>query len=119
VTRYATSSDSPPSRAAAWSCLAANLFLWPGLGSIAARRKVGLVQMGLSAAGVVMVCVCFVWFFYHWVKAGRPPAWSGPYVRIGVMGAVIFMLSWFWALATSISIVRSTKHGPPPLPQSQ
>ncbi len=69
----------------------------------------GIGQLALAVAGFVMVVV---WFFeimiqYYGQVTGdvqvRSVGW------IGEAGAILFIASWFWALVTSLSLLRQAK----------
>jgi hypothetical protein len=87
-----------------------NQLATPGLGSLMAGRwAAGIGQLVLAVAGFVMVVV---WFFevmiqYYGQVTGdvqvRSVGW------IGEAGAILFVVSWFWALATSMSLLRQAK----------
>ncbi len=106
-----------PSRAAARNAALVNLLATPGLGSLMAGRWVaGLGQLAVAVAGFVMVVV---WFFkvmiqYYGQVTGevqvRPVGW------IGEVGAILFVASWFWALVTSVNLLRQAKAGGPAEP---
>jgi 4a-hydroxytetrahydrobiopterin dehydratase len=98
---------NPINRAAARNAALVNQFATPGLGSLMGRRwLVGAGQLFLSLTGCVMVCV---WFFkelsqYYGQITGdvkvQPMGW------IGEWGGIFFVVSWFWALVTSFSLLR-------------
>jgi hypothetical protein len=102
--------QKPPSRAAARNAALVNQLATPGLGSLMAGRwAAGIGQLVLAVAGFVMVVV---WFFevmiqYYGQVTGdvqvRSVGW------IGEAGAILFVASWFWALATSMSLLRQAK----------
>ena len=108
-----------PSRAAARNAALVNQLATPGLGSLMAGRWVaGLGQLAVAVAGFVMVVV---WFFeimiqYYGQVTGdvtaRPVGW------IGEIGAILFVASWFWALVTSISLLRLAKDDEPAEPKT-
>ena len=85
-----------------------NLAATPGLGSLMARRWVaGSGQLGLSIAGF---CLVMVWFyqlvviqFYGQIDGAveaKPVGW------IGLLGAGLFGVAWFWSFVTSMSFSR-------------
>lgn len=106
---FSTGPKTPLSRAKAWACTGANLLLWPGLGTAAAGRKVGLVQMGISGAGVVMVLVGVVGFYGRWFNSTEVPGWRDQYSLTGLGGTALFILTWFWALFSSLSLLHEAR----------
>jgi len=87
-----------------------NQFATPGLGSIMAGRYwSGGGQLLLSAGGFVLV---LAWVAlpmresYNMIYSDAPPR---SFVWLGVAGGVLFLVSWFWALITSINVVRRAK----------
>ena len=99
----------------------------PGLGSIIAGRYVsGAGQLLLAVTGFTFFIVWFVAVmrqFYGQIQGNvevKPVGW------IGWSGLAIFAASWFWALGTSVSLMREAKRtnasiftqpeSPPPLP---
>jgi len=113
--------QKPASQSAARNAALVNQLATPGLGSLMAGRWIaGIGQLVLAVAGFVMAVV---WFFeimiqYYGQVTGdvqvRPVGW------IGEIGATLFVASWFWALVTSISLLRQAKTdgraGPKPVP---
>ena len=97
----------PVSRTAARNAALVNQLATPGLGSLMGRRWIaGTGQISLALIGFVMICA---WFFkeltqYYGQIAGdvkvEPVGW------IGEWGAILFVVSWFWALVTSFSLLR-------------
>jgi len=80
-----------------------------------ARRWHGLVQMGVSAAGVVMVLIGFAGYFARYYDTLERPGWGDAYANVAVGGAALFALTWFWALISSLFILRSAVRPPPRL----
>jgi len=113
--------QKPISQSAARNAALVNQLATPGLGSLMAGRWLaGLGQLALALAGFVMVVV---WFFavmiqYYGQVTGdvtpHPVGW------IGEVGAILFIASWFWALVTSINLLRQAgaaePAGPKPAP---
>ena len=109
----------PLDRQTAWGCLTTNLLVLPGLGSVAAGRKTGYAQAAFALVGLVLSGAFASWFFTAWFHAPRAPAdvdelkqffvGGMAYVKAGGIGFACFLLGWFWALATSINIVRGSK----------
>ena len=103
-----------------------NQFGTPGLGSIMAGRYTsGTGQLLLAVTGFSFFIVWFVAImrqFYGQIQGNvevKPVGW------IGWSGLAIFATAWFWALGTSISLMREVKRNnaaaftqpqPPPLP---
>jgi len=105
-----------------------NQFATPGLGSVLAGRYLsGAGQLLLSVAGFSLELLWFVAVmrqFYGQIQGNvdvKPVGW------IGLSGLAVFAAAWFWALVTSISILREVKRNhavvftpaqppPPPLP---
>ncbi len=96
---------TPVDIGAARNAALVNQLATPGLGSLMAGRWIaGSGQLALAVAGFVLV---IVWFFkvmiqYYGQITGdvqpHPVGW------IGATGGILFLASWFWALATSISL---------------
>ncbi len=109
--------DQPLSEGAARNCFIANQFATPGLGSLIGGKWVsGMGQLILAIIGFILV---MVWFFLTLKEAytlmdstGTPPS----YAWVGISGAVIFAGSWFWALATSVQLLREARRNKPPVP---
>ncbi|MCX8156962.1 MAG: hypothetical protein N3J91_11040 [Verrucomicrobiae bacterium] len=99
----------PPEPAQAWGMAAANLFLWPGLGTILARRKSGLVQMGISGGGLIMALVGLVGFYGRWFTTTEFPGWRDRYILLFLVGLALFILTWLWALVSSIQLIRAAR----------
>ncbi len=110
-------------REIAQGCLTANLAI-PGLGSVIAGRKVGLVQLAIYFLGFALTLifgVSFVlWALSHWSQFygefNRPD--SDPSValadlwhrtRWALLGIVLFAVSWLWALWTSRDLLAETR----------
>lgn len=107
-----------PSQAAARNAALINQLATPGLGSLMAGRWLaGIGQLALAVAAFAMVVV---WFFevmvqYYGQVTGNVQMRSVGW--IGEIGAILFVASWFWALVTSISLMRQAKAGEPrPVP---
>ena len=115
--------QKPASRSAARNAVLVNLLATPGLGSLMAGRWIaGVGQLIVALAGFVLV---LVWFFevmiqYYGQVSGNVPV--RPVGWIGETGAILFVASWFWALVTSISLLREAnaahpeESGAPPPP---
>jgi hypothetical protein len=107
------------SRTAARNAALINQFATPGLGSLMAGRwMAGTGQLLLALAGFAFV---IKWFFETMVQAYNqingdvsPQSVAG----VGEMGAVLFLMAWFWALVTSLSLVKRAKSEEPPVSQT-
>ena len=116
----------PLTSAMARNAVLINQFATPGLGSIVAGRYFsGTGQLLLALTGFSCFIVWFVAImrqFYGQIQGNvevKPVGW------IGWTGLVVFAAAWFWALITSISLMREVKRNhtaiftqpqPPPLP---
>lgn len=87
-------------------CIAINLLATPGLGSLMARRFVagiGQLALAVGGSGLVVVWICEAFYRMTMDAMGQPSAqpahdWLFKY------GAIIFGVSWVWALITSVSL---------------
>jgi hypothetical protein len=106
---FSTGDNPPPEPAHAWGMAAANLLLWPGLGTALARKKSGLVQMGLSGGGLLLTVVGMAGFYFRWMTTTEFPGWRDRYVLCFAAGMVCFAIAWLWALGSSIQIIRAAR----------
>jgi hypothetical protein len=118
----------PLDRQTAWGCLTANLFGLPGLGSLAAGRRIGYGQMILSLSGVALTSAFgirfIIWFASHSTELSQlddegmshfGELWD--HLRWALLGIGVFLTGWLWALASSLSILAQAKSaGPKPAP---
>ena len=110
------------SRATARNAALVNQFAMPGLGSLMAGRWIaGIGQLILAITGFAFVAL---WFFevmvqtYELIDGETAPHDVG---WIGKTGAILFIVSWLWALMTSFGLMMRTKSEEPPVsktPQS-
>jgi hypothetical protein len=107
------------SRQTAWGCLTTNLAM-PGFGSVVAGRRVGYVQAAIYLSAFVITVVFgmrFIlwalqnWKWVHGEEGDRLEALAVMWrlARWPLVGILGFLVSWLWALATSLSIVSSVK----------
>ena len=109
----------PLDRQTARDYLTTNLAM-PGFGSLAARRISGYFQTPLCVLGFVLTTTFgvrfFVWYFANRTLTDEmrddPAAvlneiWS--HMRWALLGMALFVFSWLWALATSLSLLRQAK----------
>ena len=98
-----------------------NQFATPGLGSLLGRRILpGLGQLALAIAGCALV---IAWYALTLMQAYElmdinASASVASHARLGEAGAVAFLVSWFWALATSLSLLREAKGTDPASPMN-
>jgi hypothetical protein len=102
------------SHAKAKNAALVNQLATPGLGSLIARRWLaGTGQLLLSVTGCMMVMI-YIWQWdvraYGEVTENVEPMPRG---WLGGLGAIFFIASWLWALATSISLLRQAKMDEP------
>ena len=112
------------SRQTAWGCFTTNLAL-PGFGSLVAGRRCGYPQVALTLAGFILTTFCGVrfmlWAVANWSRLHNTEAdpfaalletWLA--MRWALLGIVIFLISWLWALITSQQILREAKDAESP-----
>ena len=109
----------PLSRETAWGCLTSNLAL-PGTGSLLAGRVSGYGQLLLTLIGFTMSFIFGVrfllWQFSNWTRLHSAEAdpyeallESWPHLRWALLGLGIFIISFLWALITSLGILASAR----------
>ena len=102
-----SSAPKKSSRTKARNAALMNLFATPGLGSLMAGRWVaGGGQLLLALIGFVLIMVWFVEEMrqlYGQINGDVPVR---PIGGILIWGAILFAISWFWSLVTSISLMR-------------
>jgi len=96
----------PLDRSTAWACVMTNLLILPGLGSLFAGRWVGFAQIVLSITGMILSIICLGWVTAVWFPTQTLPTEFNAFMWMGLGGVVFFMTSWFWALISSILILR-------------
>ena len=81
-----------------------NLAVLPGLGSLAAGRKVGYVQAALALLGFGATLVGGA-LMARRLYAGEPEVnWWAVLAALG--GMAVFALGWLWALVTCLELHR-------------
>ncbi|MBK9139340.1 MAG: hypothetical protein IPM17_11355 [Verrucomicrobia bacterium] len=103
-------------RATAWSCAVANLAALPGLGSIAAGRRIGYAQAALALAGFGLSLLWLLLFIRDWRVEGELPLGWRPALGVGLAGIGLFGTAWLWALRTSRSLLRESGQNGTPSP---
>jgi 4a-hydroxytetrahydrobiopterin dehydratase len=84
-----------------------NILMFPGLGSLMAGRwAAGMGQLALVTVGTVLL---FVWLYkilaqYYGLMFGDTKQEHVGW--IGILGGILFGISWLWALVTSLSLFR-------------
>lgn len=118
-------------RQTAWGCLTTNLAA-PGCGSLFAGKSVGYAQLALAAAGFVLSVIgglhTLVWFTHEYPSLQQNNDDTGETLqalwlnfRWPLLGMVIFVAGFLWALITSIGILMESSRnsgsiGARPLP---
>ena len=96
----------------AWACLMTNVLVLPGVGTMAAGRRVtGLVQAIVALLGFVFVCVWLVSFVMDAVRAAALPQDLGAHAGLGVFGLLLAVGSWVWGLLSGLAILREARSG--------
>ena len=103
-------------KATAWGYTLVNLAALPGLGSVAAGRKIGYLQALVALTGFGLSLAWMVIFVLEWRAEGRFPADFRPSLLIGIAGMVLYGIAWFWSLGTSLSLQREARSNPAPPP---
>jgi hypothetical protein len=100
----------PMTRSKAVNCMIVNLLATPGLGSLLGGRKMaGVIQLCFSVTGFSLVVVWFGYLFtnvYRQMKGIDP---LPPHPWLGWSGLLLFAISWFLSLATSLSLLREAR----------
>ena len=97
-------------RTSARNYLLTNLLVLPGLGSwLAGKRFVGVLQAALTLTGFGLTGFWFVSFLGACVQTETFPADGGPHLLLGLIGVALCLAGWFWALGTSLRILRATR----------
>ncbi|RME92471.1 MAG: hypothetical protein D6766_09950 [Verrucomicrobia bacterium] len=89
-----------------------NLLTLPGLGSLAAGRKVGYAQAALAGIGFAGTVVSLALVLWDWAQTGRRPQEITPPLMGGLVAIGLFAVAWLWALATSLAILRDARKQP-------
>ena len=103
--------DAPLTYGKAYTCALLNQLAMPGAGSmVGGRFLTGAFQMVTAATGFVLGSVSFMKLmanYYALIDLGSSavPVDSGNN-SLGVVGAGLFVFSWFWALFTSGLILK-------------
>jgi len=84
---------------------------------MAGRYVAGAGQLLLAVAAAVLI---FLWFFASMAQMVRQLDAETPQKSagwLGLSGALVFAISWLWALVTSVSLLRHARAEPPVPPK--
>lgn len=120
----ASRAKGPTNRKEAWACAMSNLAL-PGSGSLAAGKSIGYYQLGLAAAGFIIILLTGIhlleWTMTNGTKLNQTPEDSlenfsallrelrGPVLGLGIAVTAIL-----WAGVTSLQILAAHPKNPVP-----
>lgn len=105
-----SSAPVAPDRSSVWAWTLTNLLVLPGLGSLAAGRKVGWAQMGLALTGLGLVVYGLARLIRDWLAAGLEPVFEFTPALGGLLaGLGVSVGAWFWALVTSLQVHRALR----------
>lgn len=93
-------------RPTAWACTLTNLTTVPGLGTLAAGRKIGYAQAALALLGFGISTLWLVLTVREWMAKGELPVGFTPTLWLGLGGVSAFIVAWVWALITSVDLQR-------------
>ncbi len=96
-------------KSTAWSCTITNLAALPGLGSLAAGRRIGYAQAAVALAGFGLSLLWMGLFIRDWRAQGELPIGWRPTLWVGITGIGLFGAGWLWALVTSRSLLREAR----------
>ena len=111
-----SSGRTPPKlidRSTAWACLLTNLAS-PGLGTLAAGRRVGYAQLTVALSGFALSLLGLGWILLDAWREGEMPKEFRPSLWVGLVGVALFAISWSWALDTSLDLLRAARKPPRP-----
>jgi len=98
----------------AWACLVANALGVPGMGTLMARRREGVVQLVLAVAGGVLMTWWIVAFAIAELRTMTIPPPGGPALGPALWGLGLFLWSWLWALLSSVIVLHAARRRSPP-----
>jgi hypothetical protein len=101
--------SQPLTRTKATICVALNLLVLPGLGTLITGRRSGWPQMMLSVVGFGLNCAWAVWFFAVLLRSEQLPEDLTAHIWVALSGVVIFLVAWLWALVSSLQILREAR----------
>ena len=94
----------PVDKPTAWACTLANIVTVPGLGSIAAGRRIGYAQASVSLLGFGLSFLGLIGFVRDWRARGEYPEGFTPSLWVAMVGIALFFTGWLWALQTSVQL---------------
>jgi len=100
-------------RRRAWFCLVVNALVCPGIGSLLAKRWIGIPQLGLSLVGAAGLVVALVQYMGPIIRFQRAPD-PGPYLQNGFLSLALFVCGWLWSILTGVLLVRGARPSLPP-----
>lgn len=104
-----TGAKRSPEEKKAIGYLMANLSM-PGLGSwIAGRKYLGFLQLILAILGQLFTLLGFFTMLGHIITYGTGDAFATPGIVTAFSGLGLFLLAWFWALASSWGDVQKAR----------
>lgn len=105
-----SSPPAAPDRASVRAWTLTNLLVLPGLGSLAAGRKVGWAQAALALAGLGLFLYGVGRLLRDWLAAGAEPVFEfTPALGCLLGGLAVSVVAWLWALVTSVQIHREVR----------
>ncbi len=97
----------PLTPASARNAALVNQLATPGLGTLMLGKfALGFSQLALACAGFLFVVVWFVVVMVQYYGLSDNPEVK-PVGWIGIVGAILFVVSWCWSLITSIGFIRA------------
>jgi hypothetical protein len=91
------------------------MFTVPGLGTLAAGRKLGYAQAVTAVTGLTVTAASLVVLTRAWLSLAAPPdprqalEACAPGLILLVCGLGLFGSAWLWGLASGLSLLRQAK----------
>ena len=70
----------------------------------------------LALVGFALSTAWLAWFVVAWSRTGSFPLDGGPYLPMGLLGVLLFAVSWMWGLVTGLAVVRESRAQRRPTP---
>jgi hypothetical protein len=99
------------------ACMASNLMVFPGVGSLAAGRGSGYGHVILAFIGTAATVFGGWRAVSQYFRTEEPGLEFWRNMAVALAGMFVFGTGWLWALATSLDIMKEAKSGsetPPP-----